>query len=545
MPAVRIRDSNVSKQRKKILWEMLGDADIRPHRIHEANKAYFAIVNQEEIDQILRQDIRHKLKQKGFDVNEPLEYNANRTIIIKRLDNIIDEYTDDEIIQSLESQNSDLTVESLYRFKTTAKIIKVMLQSHARVQKALTEGIYLLHQRVKPNQIEKEIYIKLTPCTNCYRYEHTTNNCNENQLTLCAFCGQNDHKQKDCKSKDPNCLNCGEAHRTLAAACPLRKKLIKEKRTTIRDRSRSQSRARPNQQQQSYAEKTKAGISEATKIINTSSKSELKKLITKIMTSITYSHYMEAMYPGTFQRNMNEMYKKNGLDPVLFPDAIQTDGLLEIYQDITNNIVEVEIEEEEDEEGAEEMVSPTRQTKEQQSTPQSNQGLESSSKQETPIEPEATAKRLRSPSDTTTSKAEAKRSKDEMEPAVTKKDRTQSLIPKPQRAPPKQKSNLNKKMTTKDIEITVYVPPKDIYKRLLAKPLTESSKEQITRNLLQGNGKITWNNTDVKTEWLQDSLENGNINLEEVEFKIVSEKEYNQLEEHTMETRSRRSSLTT
>ena len=37
------------------------------------------------------------------------------------------------------------------------------------------------------------------------------------------------------------------------------------------------------------------------------------------MSAIVYSHYVEALTPGTFQHNMSEMFKLNGLKPVNFP----------------------------------------------------------------------------------------------------------------------------------------------------------------------------------------------------------------------------------
>ena len=295
MPAVRVVDANISKPRKKILWEMLGDSEVWPHRIHDSNRAYFVIVNDEEVEKMLQPELRQRLKHKGFEVNVPLEYNANKTLIIRRLDPIIDEYTNDDIKESIEQHNDSLTVEEVYKFPTTAKILKIRLQSMAMVQKVLNEGLYILYQRVKRNQVEREIYVKLIPCANCFSYEHITSKCNQERLTLCAFCASDGHKQKDCTETTPCCINCGDPHRTLAAACPLRKRLIKEKRTSIRDRSRSRSIQRRYDEQyqpggQSFASRTRSGV---TSVMEKENKFELKKMTT-ILSAIAYSHYMEA-----------------------------------------------------------------------------------------------------------------------------------------------------------------------------------------------------------------------------------------------------------
>ena len=108
--------------------------------------------------------------------------------------------------------------------------MKVRLGTSAMAHKVLGNGLPVLNQRVKPNQIEREIFVKITPCTNCYKYDHVTSRCPQEKMLLSAFCRGRNHKQKDCKKETPKCLNCGEQHRTLAAICPVRKELIKEKK---------------------------------------------------------------------------------------------------------------------------------------------------------------------------------------------------------------------------------------------------------------------------------------------------------------------------
>ena len=63
-------------------------------------------------------------------------------------------------------------------------------------------------------------------------------------------------------------------------------------------------------------------------------KFELKKIMTTILSAIAYSYYMKAQYPGTFQENMNKMYKKNNLHPVWFPDEVETKGVLKMFADV-------------------------------------------------------------------------------------------------------------------------------------------------------------------------------------------------------------------
>ena len=52
---------------------------------------------------------------------------------------------------------------------------------------------------------------------------------------------------------------------------------------------------------------------------------ENKDVMTIIMSAIiVYSHYTETVIPGSFQNNMNLIYKENGLNPVKFPSHTPT-----------------------------------------------------------------------------------------------------------------------------------------------------------------------------------------------------------------------------
>ena len=63
-------------------------------------------------------------------------------------------------------------------------------------------------------------------------------------------------------------------------------------------------------------------------------KQETKQIITTIMSAIVYSHYVEAIHPGSFQENMNEMYKCNGLKPVNFPTPPMADIVAQTCKEV-------------------------------------------------------------------------------------------------------------------------------------------------------------------------------------------------------------------
>ena len=186
----------------------------------------------------------------------------------------------------------------MYKFETTSKILKIRCQSSTAVKRALEEGLYITNQRVKPNQVDKELFIKLTPRNNCFEYTHSTNKYPHERLALCTFCSNTEHRVAQCQATEAKCLNCGVQHRTLTAACPIRKRLIKERRSKMRARSRSRTRtnetAARNIQGGSYRDVTQRGAGLITTGMN---KQELETTVTKIISAVVFSHYMEALHP--------------------------------------------------------------------------------------------------------------------------------------------------------------------------------------------------------------------------------------------------------
>ena len=69
---------------------------------------------------------------------------------------------------------------------------------------------------------------------------------------------------------------------------------------------------------------------------------EMKELTTIILTSIVYSQYRELLEPGSFQRNMDAMYKENGLQRVKFPKQTNIAGMKELYKEFLKGKLEEE-----------------------------------------------------------------------------------------------------------------------------------------------------------------------------------------------------------
>ena len=187
---------------------------------------------------------------------------------------MIDYYSDDEIIESIERLNSWAKVEYVYKIPATSKLLKVRFQNQQMVQVALQKGIDVLHQHIPQWSIEKELFVRLNPCRNCYRYDHQFKDCKAEKKARCTYC-TGDHRQNECTSNQPCCINCGGQHRKLAASCKIRKELIEQKNGEIRANARSQSQHR---QYSRYATAASGGQSNGSK---TNSMPDLTKIKTK------------------------------------------------------------------------------------------------------------------------------------------------------------------------------------------------------------------------------------------------------------------------
>ena len=240
-------------------------------------------------------------------------------------------------------------------------MLKVRFTNTTMVKRAESPGIVVLNQRINPRRIEREIFVKINACNNYFKYDHDTKRCDQDKKTLYAFCGEEGHKQGQCRSTVPKCLDCGSDHKTLAAKCQVRKNLIKKKRKKLRERSRSRARSQPRdanartsiQEQTSYAERAR-GTKRTTGVRLEPSK-ELKEMTTIILSAIKYSHYKESLMPGSFQRNMSEICKNNGLTEVQFPEQTDVGEINDIYREILKDKADrMEMEEEEMDEVMEE-----------------------------------------------------------------------------------------------------------------------------------------------------------------------------------------------
>ena len=110
----------------------------------------------------------------------------------------------------INNQNDWATVTSVAKFKSTNKVLKIQFERASMVQLATEKGIIVWFQKIPLRKTERDIFIKINVCNNCYSLNHDTKNCTEGKITWCTIYGSHTHKMNNCSSEMERCLNCGE-----------------------------------------------------------------------------------------------------------------------------------------------------------------------------------------------------------------------------------------------------------------------------------------------------------------------------------------------
>ena len=104
------------------------------------------IVKETQIEHIITDEVKETFNKNGFQITTPIEYDALRSVIVKHLDKVLDEYSNDDVIESIHQANHWAQVEEVVRIPTTGRLLKIKFQSASMARQAMEEGIIILHQ---------------------------------------------------------------------------------------------------------------------------------------------------------------------------------------------------------------------------------------------------------------------------------------------------------------------------------------------------------------------------------------------------------------
>ena len=317
MPKIKIKDNRPSQgDRKKLLWTKLMNLNLLVYKVEALSRSGFLIISSDDvIERLMTPSVKENLLKDNLEVVTPLEFQANRTIVLRNIDSIITTIDSDELKEDLEQRNDWLKVQEVIKIPTAPKILKIRTENAEMVRAAEEKGILIYNMSVPPSSISRDTFVRLDVCFRCYSFHHKTNDCPTPNVVICSECADNTHTYRNCNNNWKRCINCQGDHRTLSAKCPKRKELIQERAKIIRERSRSRSRGRNITYAQAAASNNQQQVPLNPQLFN-------REDYVKIVSSIVYAHTIEAVVPGTFHQNVEKMYKLNGLPAVKFPDYV-------------------------------------------------------------------------------------------------------------------------------------------------------------------------------------------------------------------------------
>ena len=112
MPSVKIKDNNPTAQkRREALYTLFGEKDLLVTGLVDGNGCFYAKTNEVALDRFLSEDIKLAFENNRFEIVNPPELNALKSIIVRNVDKQVDNFLKDDIIENIINSNDNLKIE--------------------------------------------------------------------------------------------------------------------------------------------------------------------------------------------------------------------------------------------------------------------------------------------------------------------------------------------------------------------------------------------------------------------------------------------------
>ena len=105
---VRLRVKNEGMTRDKVIETVFLTTEIPFVRVFGSFPVCTALTTEKNGNKLLKTEIKSKLKEKGIEVQTPVEMKARRTIFMRRLDKHVGEHSKEEIRKKLKRPRNGL-----------------------------------------------------------------------------------------------------------------------------------------------------------------------------------------------------------------------------------------------------------------------------------------------------------------------------------------------------------------------------------------------------------------------------------------------------
>ena len=310
-------------------------------------------LGEDDVNKMIANETINKLRQKQFEIIVPPHLKAKKTIMVKRIDRDMTALPVEVLKADLEERNEWAIIEEVIKFPTMPNMLKIRFTDIKMARKATEQGISLGEYHLSPANVEMEDFIQLTPCWNCYKYDHNVRECPDKNVKKCSECAATGHTFRECREKtNYKCLNCDGNHRTLAAVCPIRKEKIKE----LREQKKA------SKQQFETANKTYCAVTKLSRDLPKLKVPEQPVLALnsdmsfKAMVILIHAHLANIANPGCFGTTVKKLLKINNLPNVNLPDDAPSAEIFRMATNIPGENVKIYTEDQDNESDSEEEV---------------------------------------------------------------------------------------------------------------------------------------------------------------------------------------------
>lgn len=317
MARVKIKHPDPGKPENRLkLVKTLSEHLVYATKIITTQDGYITLTRtDEDIDKIFKNGCNKKLTEQDFEPILPPEQRAKRTVILFNVDEYLISQKEKDIEEEILKENAWIKEGISNIFKVPrAKIIKICFNDSLTAKNATEKGLLAFHMSIPSHNIKIDEFIPILTCMRCYQLEsHTTNNCPmPKEHKVCSECGGKTHTWRECKEATKKCLNCEGQHRTLAYKCPKRKEIIDKKRKETKTNM-------------TYSQVTKNTANKANNNANIITETITDDILnkdtaSKILTCIIHSHIINMANPGTYNTEINKVFKLNNLPHINLPE---------------------------------------------------------------------------------------------------------------------------------------------------------------------------------------------------------------------------------
>ena len=175
MVRIRVRvNLDDGEPKKPALIQCLCVVEALVNKIIEMKDAFVLITDNKNIDRLLTLEAKQQFASKGLEIQNPPEYETERTVLLRGLDSALQAKSEREITASIDQS---LNVKAVIKIPSSNHLLKIIFATSAVADRVVQEGLQISFQRFENKNIEKEMFVAVVPCYRCYSYKYLKKNC--------------------------------------------------------------------------------------------------------------------------------------------------------------------------------------------------------------------------------------------------------------------------------------------------------------------------------------------------------------------------------